>query len=66
MLASLRSDGWTTCPEHVDDFIGLRIAAKLAKDPALKEILTKLRDEEEVHADFLAEQYKKLEKLGKR
>ena len=42
------------------------IAAKLAKDPALKEILTKLRDEEEVHADFLAEQSKKLEKLGKR
>ena len=24
-LASLRSDGWTTCPEHVDDFTGLRI-----------------------------------------
>ena len=24
-LASLRSDGWTTCPELVDDFIGIRI-----------------------------------------
>jgi hypothetical protein len=23
-LASLRSDGWTTCPELVDDFIGIR------------------------------------------
>ena len=24
MLASLRSDRWTACPELVDDFIGLR------------------------------------------
>jgi hypothetical protein len=23
-LASLRSDWWTTCPELVDDFIGIR------------------------------------------
>jgi len=25
-LASLRSDWWTTCPELVDDFIGIRRA----------------------------------------
>jgi hypothetical protein len=24
MLASLRSDLWTTCPELVDDFVGIR------------------------------------------
>jgi|GEM_PF-3974573 len=24
LLASLRSDKWTACPEHVDEFIGLR------------------------------------------
>jgi len=24
MLASLRSDWWSTCPELVDDFIGIR------------------------------------------
>jgi hypothetical protein len=24
MLASLRSDWWTTCPELVDDFVGIR------------------------------------------
>jgi hypothetical protein len=23
-LASLRSDWWTTCPELVDDFVGIR------------------------------------------
>ncbi len=24
VLASLRSDGWTACPEQVDDFVGIR------------------------------------------
>jgi predicted nucleic acid-binding protein len=31
MLASLRSDGWTTCPELVDDFVGIR--TQKARDP---------------------------------
>ena len=24
VLASLRSDGWTACPELVDEFVGIR------------------------------------------
>jgi hypothetical protein len=28
-LASLRSDGWTTCPELVDDFVGIRTVQAL-------------------------------------
>lgn len=39
------------------------LAASLADDPELKALLLKLRDEEEVHADFLADQYRKLEKM---
>ena len=42
------------------------LAAKATKDPELKSVLLKLRDEEEVHADFLAEQYKKLQKTAKK
>jgi rubrerythrin len=42
------------------------LAARVAKDPELKAVLLKLRDEEEVHADFLAEQYKKLGKIAKK
>lgn len=42
------------------------LAARVAKDPELKAVLLKLRDEEEVHADFLAEQYKKLGKIVKK
>jgi len=40
MLASLRSVGWTTCSEHVDDFIGLRIlgASQRAEKPLKGEI----------------------------
>jgi hypothetical protein len=30
LLASLRSDGWTACPELVDDFIGIRTRLKVA------------------------------------
>ncbi len=29
MLASLRSDWWSTCPELVDDFIGIRTTPHL-------------------------------------
>jgi rubrerythrin len=42
------------------------LAAKASRDPELKAMLLKLRDEEEVHADFLADQYKKLEKEQKK
>lgn len=42
------------------------LAAKATKDPELKAVLLKLRDEEEVHADFLVEQYKKLQKTAKK
>jgi len=42
------------------------LAANAAEDPELKAMLLKLRDEEEIHADFLAEQYKKLEKMMKK
>jgi hypothetical protein len=31
-LASLRSDGWTTCPELVDDFIGIRTWVQIPFD----------------------------------
>ena len=41
------------------------LAANLAKDPQLKAILERLRDEEEVHAQFLTDQYEKMEKLLK-
>lgn len=42
------------------------LAAEAAEDPDLKAALIKLRDEEEIHADFLADQYKKLEKTLKK
>lgn len=42
------------------------LAARVAKDPDLKAALLKLRDEEEVHADFLAEQYKKIHEMLKK
>lgn len=42
------------------------LAANAAEDPDLKAVLLKLRDEEEIHADFLAEQCKKLEKKLKK
>lgn len=42
------------------------LAASLAEDPELKELLLKLRDEEEVHADFLSDQYRKLEGILKK
>lgn len=42
------------------------LAAKAAKDPELKALLLKLRDEEEVHADFLADQRKKLAKIAEK
>ena len=39
------------------------MAAELAEDPELKALLVRLRDEEEIHADYLADQYKKLAKI---
>lgn len=39
------------------------LAAELADDPQLKALLIKLRDEEEVHADYLSDEYKKLAKM---
>ena len=32
-LASLRSDWWTTCPELVDDFVGIRTGAESLRHP---------------------------------
>jgi rubrerythrin len=40
------------------------LAASLATDPQLKAVLERLRDEEEFHAQFLAEQYEIVEKLA--
>ena len=34
MLASLRSDGWTACPESVDDLAGPRNLLFLARNEA--------------------------------
>ncbi len=41
------------------------LAAERAEDPELKALLLKLRDEEEIHADYLSDQYKKLAKILK-
>jgi rubrerythrin len=38
------------------------LAAQLATTPELKEILEKLRDEEEFHKNFLLDEYEKLRK----
>jgi hypothetical protein len=39
------------------------LAAELADDPQLKALFIKPRDEEEVHADYLSVEYKKLAKM---
>jgi len=36
LLASLRSDRWTTCPELVDDFIGIRSCLQPVLYPGMR------------------------------
>lgn len=39
------------------------LAARLATDPKLKQVLERLRDEEQFHAQYLMDEYEKMRKL---
>lgn len=51
-LASLRSDWWTTCPESVDDFTGIRRLSQSIGDAHNKEVLEHISGDELEHYDF--------------
>lgn len=43
-----------------------QVAAEMADDPKVRELMEKLRDEEEYHVRFLEGEYARLEKAAKR